>query len=198
MATLRRPQPLLIRITHWVNVPVLVIMAMSGLEILLAYPFFGPRGAELDWVPLSGWMPPAWMRAGGWLAGARHLHFAFAWALVINAGIYLGYLVASGEWRRRLLWKAQPNQRYGVLQRAAYTGALGLAILEVLSGLAMWKPVQLHRLTALLGGYDTARVIHFLALLGLVAFVIGHVVMVAVHWRRFPEMVTGGQPEDAP
>ena len=198
MATPRRPQPLLIRITHWVNVPVLVIMAMSGLEILLAYPFFGPRGAEYDWVPLSGWMPPAWMRAGGWLAGGRHLHFAFAWALVINAVIYLGYLGASGEWRRRLLWKAQPNQRYSVLQRAAYTGALGLAILEVLSGLAMWKPVQLHRLTSAMGGYDTARVIHFLALLGLIAFVIGHIVMVAVHWRKFPEMFTGGKREETP
>ncbi len=185
----------MIRITHWINVPVLVIMAMSGLEILLAYPFFGPRGAEMDWVPLSGWMPPEWMRMGGWLAGGRDLHFAFAWALVLNALVYLIYLGVSGEWRRRLLWKAQPNQRYNVLQRAAYTSALGLAILEVLSGLAMWKPIQLHRLTALLGGYDLARVLHFLAMLGLFAFLIGHVVMVAIHWRKFPEMITGGDRE---
>lgn len=212
MAKPRRPQPLLIRITHWINVPVLVIMAMSGLEILLAYPFFGPRGAEYGWVPLSGWMPPEWMRAGGWLAGARHLHFAFAWALVINAAIYLGYLGVSGQWRRRLFWpprdikpafqqllyylrvrkQAPAKDLYNGLQRSAYTGALVLAVLEVLSGLAMWKPVQLHRLTWLMGGYDAARVIHFLALLGLIGFTITHVVMVIIHWREFPEMITGG------
>jgi len=195
MARPRRAQPLLIRITHWINVPVLVIMAMSGLEILLAYPFFGPRGAEMTWVPLSGWMPPELLRMGGWLAGGRHLHFAFGWALVINALVYLIYLGVSGEWRRRLLWKAQPNQRYNVLQRAAYTSALGLAILEVLSGLAMWKPIQLHRLTVVLGGYDMARVIHFLAMLGLFAFLVGHLVMVAIHWRKLPAMVTGGERE---
>ncbi len=198
MAKPRRPQPLLIRITHWINVPVLAILAMSGLQIFLAYPFFGPRGAQYDWVPLSGWMPPEWMRAGGWLAGARHLHFAFAWLLVINAAIYLLYLAVSGEWRRRLLWRDQPRPHYNRLQRAAYTSALVLAILEVLSGLAMWKPIQLHRLTWLMGGFDAARVIHFLAMLGLAAFVIGHVVMVAVHWRTLPEMITGGKREDQP
>ncbi|MBA3457012.1 MAG: cytochrome b/b6 domain-containing protein [Deltaproteobacteria bacterium] len=197
MAKPRRPQPLLIRITHWINVPVLAILAMSGLQIFLAYPFFGPRGAEYDWVPLSGWMPPEWIRAGGWLAGARHLHFAFMWVLVINAAIYVIYLAASGEWRRRLLWRNQARQRYNRLQRAAYTGALVLGIAEVLSGLAMWKPVQLHRLTWLMGGFDGARVIHFLAMLGLFGFVIGHVIMVIVHWRKFPEMITGGKREDA-
>lgn len=197
MAKPHRPQPLLIRITHWINVPVLALMAMSGLQIFLAYPFFGPRGAEYDWVPLSGWMPPEWMRAGGWLAGARHLHFAAMWVFVVNAAIYVVYLGVSGEWRRRLLWRDQPRQRYNRMQRAAYTAALALAIAEVLSGLAMWKPVQLHRLTWLMGGYDLARVIHFLAMLGLFGFVIGHVVMVIVHWRKFPEMITGGKREDA-
>lgn len=180
-----RPQPLLIRITHWVHVPVLVVMAMSGLQIFLAYPFFGPRGAEYDWVPLSGWMPPEWMRAGSWLAGARHLHFAFAWVLVINAAIYVVYLAASGQWRRRLLGR-----------RAAYAVALGLALALVLSGFALWKPVQLHRLAWLMGGYDGARVVHFFAMLALFAFVIGHLVMVAVHWRKFPEMITGGKRDD--
>lgn len=210
-----KPQPLLIRITHWVNVPVLVIMVMSGLEILMAYPFFGPRGAEYGWVPLSGWMPPEWMRAGGWLAGARHLHFAFAWALVINGLLYVIYLGASGEWRRRMFWpprdtrsafqqvayylrlRKQPpaKQLYNGLQRSAYTGALVLAVLAVASGIAMWKPVQLGSLAAVMGGYDGARVIHFLATLGLLAFIVVHVIMVVVHWRQFPEMITGGKAE---
>jgi thiosulfate reductase cytochrome b subunit len=210
----RRPQPLLIRVTHWVNVPALAIMAMSGLQILQAYPYFGPQGATYAWVPLQGWETPDFLRAGQWLAGARHLHFAFAWLLVINALVYLGYLLSSREWRRRLFWPPRdarpalqqvlyylrlrrtepPKDLYNGLQRSAYTAAIVLGILEVLSGLAIWKPVQLHRLAWLMGGYDSARVIHFLALLALSGFVVGHVVMVAIHWRQFPEIVTGGRP----
>ena len=117
-------QPLVIRITHWVNVPVLAVMVMSGLQILRAYPYFGPQGERWTWVPLQGWDSPEWMRAGQWLAGARHLHFLFAWLFVINAIVYVGYLV----WKRR--WFLQYKRR----QRVAYAGAIGLALLEVLSG----------------------------------------------------------------
>jgi thiosulfate reductase cytochrome b subunit len=238
MTKSKRPQPLLIRITHWINVPVILVMAMSGLQILNSFPFFGARGSEdFSWVPLQGmedW--PSWMTVGRWLAGARHIHFALAWLLVINAIIYLVYLFASKEFKRRLFWPprdvvpawrqqlhyfdaarlrvqgvvariakrpawqgkprfaAPPTNLYNGLQRAAYTGALALGILEVLSGLAIYKPVQLHWLAWLMGGYDGARVIHFLGLLALAAFVIVHLVMVAVHWRQFPEMITGGKP----
>ncbi|HTR55026.1 MAG TPA: cytochrome b/b6 domain-containing protein [Kofleriaceae bacterium] len=232
----RRAQPLPIRITHWVNVPVLTVMAMSGLQILNAYPMFGPRGEPWRWVPLGGSLQPfpSWMTAGGWLAGARHLHFALAWLLVANACVYLVYLVASGEFRRRWFWPPRdtvpavrqqlyyvdafwfriasaiarvrkkppparkrlppPSGLYNGLQRAAYSAAFSLGVLEVLSGLAIWKPVQLHRLAWAMGGYDAARVVHFVALLALVAFAIVHVVMVCVHWRQFPEIVTGGKP----
>src|SRR5271167_3359269 len=101
----RVPQPLVIRIAHWVNVPTLAIMMMSGLQILDAYPMFGPRGDTYRWVPFQSWNPwPSWMTAGGWLAGARHLHFAFAWLLVGNAVVYVVYLVASKEYKRRLFW----------------------------------------------------------------------------------------------
>lgn len=216
--TPRRPQPLLIRITHWVHVPAFVIMAMSGLQILRAYPYFGPQGAHYEWVPLQGWMTPDWMRAGQWLAGARHLHFAFAWLLIVNALIYAVYLAVSGEWRRRLFWpprdtrpalhqllyylrirkQAPAVDLYNGLQRSAYTLALGLGALEVLSGLAIWKPVQLHWLAWLMGGYDGARVVHFLALLGLIGFVIAHLIMVAVHWRQLPEIITGGKRPPTP
>ena len=212
----RRPQPLLIRITHWINVPAFIVMAMSGLQIWIAYPFFGPRGAQWDWVPLAGWMPPEWMRAGQWLAGARHLHFAFAWLFVINALIYLAYLSASGEWRRRLFWpprdarsalhqalyylriRKQPPAKdlYNGLQRAAYSSALTLAVLEVVSGFAIWKPVQLRWLGVPFGGYDGARVVHFLALIGLLLFLLAHVIMVIVHWRQSLDMVTGGRPHE--
>ncbi len=210
-----RPQPLLIRITHWVNVPALAIMAMSGLQILRAYPYFGPQGAMYTWVPLQAWESPEWMRAGGWLAGARHLHFAFAWLLVINGLVYFGYLIYSREWRRRFFWPPRdgqpalaqflyyirvrkeepPENLYNSLQRSAYTAAVVLGVLGVLSGFAIWKPVQLHWLAMVFGGYDGARVAHFLALLALIGFFITHIIMVIVHYKQFPEMVTGGKPE---
>ena len=211
---MRRPQPLPIRITHWVNVPVLAVMAMSGLQILRAYPYFGPQGERWEWVPLQGWMTPDWMRAGQWLAGARHLHFLFAWIFVVNALVYLAYLIWSREYRRRLFWpprdtrpmfaqlayylrirkQAPPVDLYNSLQRQAYTVALVLAVLEVLSGFAMWKPVQLSWLAAMFGGYDGARVVHFLALIGLALFVVAHVIMVLLHPKSLVEMVTGGKP----
>ena len=174
-------QPLVIRITHWVNVPVLAVMAMSGLQILRAYPYFGPQGECWTWVPLQGWDSPEWMRAGSWLAGARHLHFLFAWLFVINACAYVAYVI----WKRRWF----PYKR---LQRIAYTGAFALAVLEVLSGFAIWKPVQLSWLAAMFGGYDGARVVHFLALILLMLFVVGHVIMAAIHPKAIVEMVTGG------
>jgi thiosulfate reductase cytochrome b subunit len=186
-ARTRKPQPLLIRITHWLCVPVIVVMAMSGLEILRAYPYFGPVHAPWSWVPLSGWEAPSWSRAGHWLAGARQLHLALAWLLVANALVYVGYLVASGEWRRRYVGR----------RRIPYALGLGLGVLEVLSGLALWKPVQLHRLTAVLGGYDSARAIHHLAMLGLGVLVLAHVIASAVRWRTIPQMITGGTPETA-
>jgi thiosulfate reductase cytochrome b subunit len=167
-------QPLLVRITHGLNVPVLVVMAMSGLQIFHAYPYFGPQGERWSWVPLQGLVTPAWMRAGGWLAGARHLHFLFAWIFVVNALVYVAYT----------LWKRARLTGYERWQRVAYAGAIGLALVEVLSGFAIWKPVQLSWLAALFGGYDGARVVHFFAMLALALFTIAHVIMVAIRWRR--------------
>lgn len=189
----RRPQPLLIRIAHWTNVPAFLIMMASGLQIWSAYPFFGPRGATYDWIPLQGFEWPSVLRAGQWLAGARHLHFAFAWLFVLNGLVYVGYLVVSREWRRRFATAALYRRR----QRIAYGVAIGLGGLLVWSGFAMWKPVQLHWLGWPLGGYDGARVVHYYATLGLLAFLVGHVVMVALHarkdWRKMAEMITGGR-----
>lgn len=212
----RRPQPWVIRVTHWINVPTLTVMAMSGLQILAAYPYFGPQGAQYDWMPFQGQFRaiPGWAKAGQWLAGARHLHFALAWLLVLNAIAYLGYLAYSREWRRRFFWPprdakpaleqvlyylrirkaAPPVDLYNSLQRSAYTAAVGLGILEVLSGLVLYKPVQFHHLAWVMGGYDGARLIHFLGLVALVGFVITHVIMVLVHPKSLKEMITGGEP----
>jgi thiosulfate reductase cytochrome b subunit len=217
----RLAQPWVIRLTHWANVVLLVIMAGSGLRILVAFPSLGPVGAEYGWYPFHGVKPPEALTIGGWLAGARHWHFAFAWFFVANAVAYVVYLFASGEWRQRLFFPRRDARNawgtvlhdlrlrstapprdglYNGMQRLAYTGVLALAPLLVLSGLAMYKPVQLPRLTALLGGYDSARSIHLLVLVALVLFTIVHVVQVLLHPRTVVDMTVGRRerPEGGP
>ena len=210
---LRRVQPFAIRLSHWINVPLLMIMVGSGLQIFTAYPALGPRGAQYGWYPLQHVAPPRWARFGGWLAGARDWHFAVAWFLVLNGIIYLIYFAVSGEWRRRLFLPARdtggalrmfayyvralrtppPPDFYNGLQRLAYTSVIVFAIIEVLSGLAIYKPVQLWWLAMVFGGYDGARVIH-LGVLALIAlFVAVHLVLVMLHPRAILEMITGGQ-----
>ncbi|RKH13516.1 thiosulfate reductase [Corallococcus sp. CA053C] len=209
----RRPQPWPIRLAHWVNVPLLAILAASGLQILAAYPRLGPRGRSYALYPFQDAVPPSWARLGGWLAGARHWHFAFGWFLALNGVVYVLYLAFSGEWRRRLFLPRRDTRDavatlayylrlrpapartglYNGLQRLAYTMALVMGALSVLSGLVLYKPVQLHALTALFGGYDPARAVHLLLLALLALFTVGHVVLVALHPRTLGEMVTGGR-----
>jgi thiosulfate reductase cytochrome b subunit len=211
----RRAQPAPIRLAHWITVPLLMIMAGSGLQILAAYPALGPRGGQYRWYPFQNVAPPSWMRFGGWLAGARHWHFAIAWFLILNGIFYLIYLGASGEWRRRVFLPVRdtsnalamfayyvrirktppPEDFYNGLQRLAYTSAILLAIVVVLSGLAIYKPVQLHLLTALFGGYDSARVVHLGCLGLLVFFAVTHIILVLLHPRTILTMVTGGRRE---
>jgi thiosulfate reductase cytochrome b subunit len=205
--------PLLIRLAHWINIPLLVIMAGSGLQILVAYPSMGPRGALYKWYPFQGVPPPSALRFGGWLAGARHWHFAIAWFLVLNGAAYLAYQVASGQWRRRafiprrdatgalamfayylrIRKTAPPEDLYNGLQRLAYTSAIAFGIVLVCSGLAIYKPVQLYWLTALFGGYDVARVVHLSALVALALFTATHLVLVALHPRTIVDMIAGGK-----
>jgi thiosulfate reductase cytochrome b subunit len=215
----RPVQPAVIRATHWANLVLLVILAGSGLRILVAYPYLGPQGAEYAWYPLQGARPPELLTVGGWLAGARAWHFAFGWLFVANAAVYLGYFFASGEWRRRLFFPRRDARNawgtllhdlrlrreappgvglYNGMQRLSYTAVLASAPLVVLSGLAMYKPVQLPRLTALLGGYDVARVIHLAVLVVLALFTVVHVVQVVLHPRTLVDMTVGrqGRPEE--
>ena len=209
----RSLQPLPIRIAHWLNVPLLVLMAGSGLQILTAYPSMGPRGALYRWYPFQGTPPPSWLRFGQWLAGARHWHFALAWFLILNGLIYLTYMIASGEWRRRVFIPGRdtsnalamfayylrlrktppPEDFYNGLQRLAYTSAILFGCVVVLSGLAIYKPVQLYWITAAFGGYDVARVVHLSCLVLLALFTVMHLILVALHPRTIVTMVTGGQ-----
>ena len=205
-----------VRVTHWVNVLALTIMVGSGLRIFNAYPAFAPRGGSFCCYPFAGQAIPEWLTFGGWLAGARNWHFAMMWVLVVNGLVYLGWVYLHGEWRDlvprkgdlRDTWQMirfyttlrpdHPRQgKHNALQKLSYFAVPIIAAVAVLSGLAIWKPVTLGWLTGAMGGYVWARYWHFLAMLALVAFTVGHVVMVfAVDPHSMRSMVTGRYDPD--
>jgi thiosulfate reductase cytochrome b subunit len=191
-----RVHPLVVRITHWINALAIVIMVMSGWRIYNASPLFD-------------FTYPKDITLGGGLAGALQWHFAAMWLLAANGLVYLAYGIVSGHFRRKL-WPVTPRAIlrdvldalrgrlahadltvYNAAQRAAYWTVIASIILLVLSGLAIWKPVQLQELAALMGGYEGARLLHFFAMVVLVLVVAVHVVMVVLVPRTFPAMVTG-------
>ncbi len=193
----------LVRLTHWLNAIVLTGMIASGLQIYTAFPHIGSKNAVLG-VPNPfdadriGQLPEA-IRLGGWLAGGLRWHFTLAWPFVLTGLAYLVFLLASGEWRKLVfrprdvpgawqmaryylhLRKDHPEQgKHNPLQKAAYTTAILLGIVSIVSGFAIAKPVQLAFLTNLLGGYELARYWHFVAVWAFTAFTLSHVIMVFV------------------
>jgi Ni/Fe-hydrogenase b-type cytochrome subunit len=200
-----------VRITHWVNVVALTIMVASGLRIFNAYPAFARRGETFCCYPFAEKPIPASLTFGGWLAGARNWHFAMMWVLVVNGLVYLGFIYLHGEWRdlvpRRGIvhdsWemvkfylfvrKDHPHQgKHNALQRLTYFALPIVGIVAVVTGIAIWKPVQLSGLTNALGGYVWARYFHFLAMLLLVVLSVAHVFMVfTVDPYSIPAMITG-------
>ena len=202
----------IVRLTHWVNTVVLVGMVASGLQIYGAYERFGVRGTKLPLPnPMDMHQFPHWMRLGGWLAGGLNWHFFLMWPLVLNGLLYLGYLLVAGEWRPLLfrprdvrpaiemqkyylhLRKEHPPQgKHNALQKGAYSFIVLLGVLSVLSGLSLWKPVQLWWLTAAFGGYELARYWHFVAVWLFVAFSLVHVTLVfVVDPASLRAMITG-------
>jgi Ni/Fe-hydrogenase b-type cytochrome subunit len=202
----------IVRITHWVNFVALTIMVGSGLRIFNAYPAFARKGDTFCCYPWADKPIPASFTFGGWLAGARNWHFAMMWVLVVNGLVYLGFIYLHGEWRdlvpRRgivrdawemvkfylLVRKDHPRQgKHNALQRLAYFSMPIVGIMAVVTGLAIWKPVQLAGLTNALGGYVWARYFHFWAMLLLVMLTVVHVFMVfTVDPYSLTSMITGG------
>jgi Ni/Fe-hydrogenase b-type cytochrome subunit len=207
---------IVVRVTHWVNAFALLLMIGTGLRIFNAYPRFARRGETFCCYPFEGRAIPADLTFGGWLAGARNWHFAAMWLLVVNGLVYLTFIYLHGEWRdlvpRRgqsrdivemvkfylTLRKDHPRQgKHNGLQRAAYFSMPLVGVLAVLTGIAIWKPVQLSWLTMLFGGYVWARYWHFVAMVLLVALTVGHVFMVfSVDPYSIPSMITGRYRED--
>ena len=205
----------IVRVTHWVNAVALTLMIASGLRIFNAYPAFARKGESFCCWPWEGTPVPAWMTFGGWLSGARNWHFAMMWVLAVNGAIYLAFVWLHGEWRDlaprrgdvRDAWemikfylfarKTHPHQgKHNALQKSVYFALPWLGVLAVLTGIAIWKPVQLAWLTGLFGGYVWARYWHFVVMLLLVLLGAGHVFMVfAVDPQSLRSMVTGDYDE---
>jgi thiosulfate reductase cytochrome b subunit len=201
----------IVRLTHWLAFVLVFAMVSSGLQIYRAYPRFGERGGDYYPNVFHNTAFPEWARLGGWLAGGINWHFFFMWLLAIVGVVYVIYMVGSGEWKKlvfrpsdarpalemalyylRLRKEKPPQGKHNPLQKGAYTSAILLGMLSVLTGLAMWKPVQLSWLTAAFGGFQAARYWHFWFAWLFLIFTVVHVIMVFVaDPASFRAMITG-------
>jgi len=208
--------PWAVRFCHWANAVSMVVMAMSGLQIFNAFPSFGAKVPQADLIERV----PEAIRLGGWLGGALQWHFTFMWIFTGTSALYVTFQVVSGHFRTVLfrprdlrgVWpmvrhyfffgpKPPATGQYNALQKLAYTSTIGCGALSLVTGLVMYQPVQLSAIGWLLGGYHRARLLHFLAMCGVLAFIPGHLVMVALHgWDNFGSMITGWKrhPDYAP
>jgi thiosulfate reductase cytochrome b subunit len=189
-------QPAWVRIMHWINAVAIILMIMSGWQIYNASPLFKFS------------FPPS-VTLGGWLGGALLWHFAAMWLLMVNGLIYLTLGFATGRFAKKLLpispsgvladTKAALTGRlshddlskYNQVQKLLYSGIIVVGVLIVLSGLSIWKPVQLQWLTALFGGYDIARYVHFVCMAAIVAFMAIHVALAVLVPRSLRAMIIG-------
>lgn len=195
--TLEPVQPLWLRLTHWLNALAILIMVTSGWQIYDASPIFKSLAF------------PSAISLGGWLGGALQWHFAAMWLLVANFLVYLAMNVATGRLRRRMFPLSAKHvlrdayaalrgrlghddlAHYNAVQKFAYLAVILDLIVVILSGLVVWKSVQFPVLRALMGGYDSARVVHFFCMAFLVAFFVVHVAMVALVPRSLLLMIRG-------
>ncbi len=188
--------PAWVRITHWVNALAMLVMIGSGWRIYNASPLYAftfPPGITL----------------GGWLAGALLWHFAAMWVLVVNGLVYVTLGIATGRFRRKL-WPIPPGEVvadfvaaltgrlshhdltvYNAVQKLLYAGVLIAGAVVVLSGISIWKPVQFQELTAVFGGYDTARHVHFFAMATIVAFLVVHLALALIVPKSLRAMIVG-------
>jgi thiosulfate reductase cytochrome b subunit len=185
-----------VRVCHWVNALAILVMIGSGWQIY-------------DAAPLFRFEFPKAIALGNWLGGALLWHFAAMWVLVINGFVYVTLGLATGRFRRKL-FPIYPSQvfadakaaltfklahddlsHYNAVQKVLYTGVILCGVLIVLSGLAIWKPVQFQELTALFGGYDVARYVHFFAMSAIVGFLVVHVALALVVPKSLRAMIVG-------
>ena len=188
--------PRWVRVCHWINALAILVMIGSGWQVYNASPLFD-------------FTFPGAITLGGWLAGALLWHFAAMWILVINGIVYVTLGIVTGRFRRKLL-PIRPSDviadikaaltfrlahddlsHYNAVQKMLYSGVILAGVVIVLSGLSIWKPVQFQELTALFGGYDTARYVHFFAMSAIVGFLVVHVALALIVPKSLRAMITG-------
>jgi len=191
--------PAWVRITHWVNALAMFVMITSGWRIYDASPLFAftfPRAITIG-DGLDG------------LSGALLWHFAAMWLLVVNGIVYFTLGIVSGRFRRKLLpvrpadvvrdLRAALTGKlshddlsvYNAVQRLLYLGVIAAGIVVVLSGISIWKPVQVQELTAVFGGYNAARFVHFFAMSAIVGFLAVHIVLAILVPKSLWAMIRG-------
>lgn len=202
MTTPRKLHPLPLRIMHWTNALAMVLLIGSGWKIYNDEVLFG-------WLHF-----PEWITIGGEAQGALQWHFFAMWILGLNGLAYLIYGFSTGRFRRmltplsvgeilsnirdvlRLKLSHDDLTKYNGVQKTLYIGIIIVGILQVLTGLAIWKPVQFSELAALFGSFQSARILHFLGMAGIVGFVLIHVALALLVPRTLIGMITGGPKVD--
>jgi thiosulfate reductase cytochrome b subunit len=189
-------QPAWVRTMHWINAIAMMLMIMSGWQIYNASPLFDFKFSHS-------------ITLGGWLGGALLWHFAAMWLLMINGLAYVVTGLATGRFRKKLLpittagvvsdMKAALTFKlahddlttYNYVQRLLYAGIIVVGVVIVLSGLSIWKPVQLYWLVMLFGDYPAARYVHFICMALIVAFLIVHVALAVLVPKSLRAMIIG-------
>ncbi len=211
MKTIEKKHPLAIRWFHWLNFPILTLMIWSGLLIYWANDTY-----RLGWgdTTLVKFFPESFYEALNVkfrLAEGMSLHFVFMWLFFLNGLFYVIYTLFSGEWRYLLpnrhsfkeAWQVVlhdlginknplPERKFNGAQQIAYTSIILMGLGSVLTGVAIYKPVQFGGLVALMGGYAFARIIHFALTIGYCLFFLVHIgQVIKAGWNNFQAMVTG-------
>ena len=211
MKVIKEKHPLVMRWTHWVNFPVLAIMIWSGMLIYWANDEYSITLFGHTYVHFF----PDWyyrlLRIPARLAEGMAFHFLFMWFFALNGFFYVLYTIVSGEWRQLLPNRhsfkeaglvllhdlhirktAPPQDKYNAAQRIAYTAIIIMGFGSLVTGLAIYKPVQLNWLCWLCGGYHLARIWHFVLTIGYVAFFLIHIIQVILAgWNNFRSVVSG-------
>ena len=211
MKKIVKKHPFAIRWFHWINFPVIGVMIWSGLLIYWANDVYKIGFGDKT---LIKFFPQSFYDAFHipfHLAEGMAYHFVFMWLFFFNGILYVLYTIFSGEWKwlvpNKRSWKEawfvllhdlhlrkeKPVQeKYNAAQRVAYTLIIIMGIGSVLTGLAIYKPIQLYWLTEIFGGYKMSRIIHFALTIGYVLFFVIHILQVILAgWNNFRAMVTG-------
>ncbi len=201
----RRLHPLPLRIMHWINAVAIFIMIGSGWKIY-------------DDEVIFGWLHfPDSLTIGRWAQHGLQWHFFGMWIFVINGLCYLTYGIVTGRFRRKLFpisireilatvgdalrfrLKHDDLTHYNAVQKILYLGIMTVGVLIVISGLALWKPVQFSELAALFYNFQIIRLVHFLCMSAIVGFLVVHITLALLVPQSLAAMVTGGPavPDEA-